>query len=156
MIDPTKQPGIRIAQIFLERATFEHRPDFLNFAPATEVSAEVDLMLNSGLSADGTKGRIQISVSSRDLPEALYRFSFLMTALVESEEKGANFPLSDYVKTNAFGMLFPFVRELVANVTARGLFGPLWLKPLNLVALAAQSVGPAAPIAAIETEAQPQ
>jgi preprotein translocase subunit SecB len=142
MIDPTKQPGIRIAQIFLERAMFEHRPDFLEFDPATPVETDIELQLSSGLSPDAAKGRIQILVSSKEEAEPLYRFSFLMTALVESEQD-ANFPLSEYVKSHALGMMFPFVRELVANVTSRGRFGPLWLRPVNLVALTA--VAPTAP-----------
>jgi preprotein translocase subunit SecB len=142
MIDPTKQPGIRIAQIFLERASFEHRPDFLAFDPATAVETDIELNLSSGLSSDGSLGKIQILVSSKQETEPLYRFSFLMTALVEAEE-GANYPLPEYVKANALGMMFPFVRELVANVTSRGRFGPLWLRPVNLVALTAAA--PTAP-----------
>jgi len=140
MTDPTKQPCIRIAQIFLERATFEHRPDMLEFPTTTPVEADVDLALNSGLTADGKKARIQLAVTSKDAKDPLYRFSFLMTALVEAEEGNENIPLNDYVRTHAWGMLLPFVRELVANVTSRGRFGPLWIKPVNVVALAQQAM----------------
>jgi preprotein translocase subunit SecB len=143
MIDPEKQPGVRIAQIFLERANFEHRPDFLEFPPSTAVETEVDLTLNSGLSPDGTKGRIQITVSSKDASEPLYQFSFLLTALVEAEEEGANFPLTDYVRVNGLVMLYPFLRELVANVTSRGRFGPLYLNPVNFLALTSHTSAPA-------------
>lgn len=140
MTDQTKQPGIRIAQIFLERAVFEHRADMLEFPPTTAVEADVDLGLNAGLTADGKKARIQLTVASKDEKDPLYRFSFLMTALVEAEEGQENFPLTDYVRMHAWGMLLPFVRELVANITSRGRFGPLWIKPINLVALAQQAM----------------
>src|SRR5437016_5922816 len=92
--DPTKQPGIRIAQIFLERASFEHRADMLEFPSATPVEADVDLALKSALTTDGKKARIQLSVTSKDAKEPLYRFSFLMTALVEAEEGNENIQLN--------------------------------------------------------------
>lgn len=139
MIDAAKQPGIRVAQIFLESASFNHRPDFLEYPPDSTVSAELDIELESGVSDDGNRARVRIGVATRDDGDALYRFSFVMTALLEAEEQGANFPLSQYVRTNAWALLTPFVREVIANVTSRGRFGPIWLKPMNLLALANES-----------------
>jgi preprotein translocase subunit SecB len=33
-------------------------------------------------------------------------------------------------------MLYPFLREAVANLTGRGRFGPVWLNPFNFMLLA--------------------
>lgn len=136
MTDDTKQPGIRVDQVLLERASFDHRSDFLAFPPTTPVQAEVSLSLSSGLTEDGKKARVQVTVASKDDQEPLYRFSVLMTALFEVEPGAENFPLAEFVKTNAFAFVFPFAREAVANITARGRFGALWMKPVNIFALA--------------------
>lgn len=136
MIDPTRQPGILIDQILLERAHFEHRSDFLDFPAQTAVNVDIDFNLSSALTSDGTKALVRLTVSSKEEPEPLYKLALTLTALVSVETGKENFPLNEYVTTNAWAMLFPFIRETVANITARGRFGAMWLKPINLVALA--------------------
>jgi preprotein translocase subunit SecB len=133
-MDETLQPKIRIAQIFLERATFAHREDFLAFSPDTNVSAEVEIGLEVGVSSDGAKGRIRLSAASKPESESLYTFDLVMTALIEREGEG-NMPLERYLFTSGGAMVVPFLREAVANLTGRGRFGPLWLKPINLHAV---------------------
>jgi hypothetical protein len=36
-------------------------------------------------------------------------------------------------------MVFPFVREAIANLTMRGRFGPVWIDPLNVQAIVADA-----------------
>jgi preprotein translocase subunit SecB len=47
-------------------------------------------------------------------------------------------PIADYMASGGGPTLFPFLRECVANLTGRGRFGPLWLRPINFVQLAEQ------------------
>jgi preprotein translocase subunit SecB len=50
-----------------------------------------------------------------------------------------NMALKEFFTTgSAHAVLFPFVREAVANITMRGRFGPVWLNPVNFGALVAK------------------
>lgn len=44
-----------------------------------------------------------------------------------------------FVGRNAAAIIFPFVREAIGNLTSRGAYGPLWLPPINVVAMLEQS-----------------
>lgn len=44
-----------------------------------------------------------------------------------------------FVGRNAAAIMFPFVREAIGNLTSRGAYGPLWLPPINVVAMLEQS-----------------
>jgi preprotein translocase subunit SecB len=150
MMDETQPPKIRIAQIFLERASFEHREDSLSFPPGTPISTEAQITLETGLSEDGSKARIRVSACSKPGSEDLYTFNLLMTALIEQEGQG-NMPLERYLAASAGALVFPFLREAVANLTGRGRFGPVWLNPVNLVAMAHQQPEPSSLGAVRET-----
>jgi preprotein translocase subunit SecB len=132
-MDESQEPKIRISQIFLERASLTHREDCLSFPPTTSVSGEVEILLEVGLSQDKSRGRIRLRARSHPEAEDLYNFDVLLTALLEREGEG-NMPLERYLATNASAMVFPFLREAVANLTGRGRFGPLWIRPTNLIA----------------------
>ena len=58
-----------------------------------------------------------------------------MSALVEQIGGHENFELEAYLKSNGWALLFPFVREALANLTGRGRFGPIWMNPVNVLAL---------------------
>lgn len=57
-----------------------------------------------------------------------------MTALIEVKPGEANMPLEKYATISGVSLLYPFLREAVANLTQRGRFGPVWLSPLNVAA----------------------
>lgn len=134
-MDQSKQPGIQIAQIFLERAAFAHREDFLEFPPDSPVSPNVECALQSGLSPDRTKGIVRVRVRTLSEEPSLYQVELLMSALVEKIDGQENFEMESYLKLNGWALLFPFVRETLANLTGRGRFGPIWMNPVNVLAL---------------------
>ncbi|MBI2401570.1 MAG: protein-export chaperone SecB [Gemmatimonadetes bacterium] len=134
-LDRTKQPGIKIGQIFLEEAHFNHRADYLNLPPSTPVSVgDVHVQVQTGLSADLKRGLVRVRVSTIPGSKPMYELRVAMTALVTVDEAAPNMPLDRYLASSGAALLFPFVRELVANLTWRGRFGPLWLSPTNLLA----------------------
>jgi hypothetical protein len=137
-MNEAEQPGIKIVQILLERAEFRHRADFLEYPPVTPVELNLKISFSPGITSDGQKAIVRALVETAG-NDQLYSLAFQMTALVEAEANAANFPLPDYIVTNAQAMLFPFLREVVANVTGRGRFGPVWLKPLNIIAVQKQN-----------------
>ncbi|HEV2643492.1 MAG TPA: protein-export chaperone SecB [Candidatus Elarobacter sp.] len=122
-------------QIFLDHARFSHREDYLAHPPSTSVDAALDISVDAGLTADGTKARIQVIVATDPEADALYSFEIGLTALLERIDGEENVPLDWYVQANGPALLFPFVREAVANLTGRGRFGPVWLHPVNVLAM---------------------
>lgn len=134
-MDTTKQPGIRIAQIFLEHAHFQHREDHLSFTPQSSVQPEIEISFESGVSPDKKRGRIRAQVRTASSEEALYQFDVMVTALLEQVDGQENFGLEPYLASNGWALLYPFLRETVANMTGRGRFGPVWLDPVNVLAV---------------------
>lgn len=136
-IDPNKQPGLTIDQILLVSAEFRHREDFLVLPPDTKFG-EVSIVIETRAmqKPDGSAAGIFLLARTNDAPEiaerALYGFRVEMLALVSVSPGQSNFPPLEFVAGSGVATLFPFLRETVANLTMRGRFGPLWLKPVNV------------------------
>ena len=135
-MDPSKPPGILIAQILLERAVFDHREDFLALPPNTPLGAPtITLTTTAGESPDKKRGIIKLRVQTRREQRPLYNLDVEMTALVEAEHGKENMPIEQYVRSSGPATLFPFIRQVVADLTSKGRFGPIWLSPVNFVAM---------------------
>jgi len=136
--DKAKPPGVSIGQVFLERADFSHRDDFLALPPNKSVGKPSLLLgFQGGTSPDGRAGFVRATAQTDPTERPLYNLTVTMIALVEVEKGHENMPLGEYLRTAGLAMLFPFLREAVANLTIRGRFGPLWLAPTNIAAAAA-------------------
>ena len=134
-VDPTRQPGLRIAQMFLSHANFKYKADPLTLShpdPSTDVQMIVDIQVltldQSGSPAAGVRVRV------RSHPESNhpYVFDVSMGAVIEAEPGQENYSPSEYVLNAGAAMLFPFVRELIANITQRARFGAVWIPPFNV------------------------
>jgi preprotein translocase subunit SecB len=130
--DPTKQPGLTIAQVYLVHSSFRHR-EKAN-APSPGAESPVDVQFKTYTRADNKGAAVAVRV--RTLPESpgQYDFDVEMVAQVVVEEGRENFPPDDYVAVAGATLLYPFIREYVANLTLRGRFGAVWLKPFNIQA----------------------
>lgn len=134
-MDSTRQPGVVIGQIVLEKLHFEHRGDYLAFPPKTDIKElPITLSFQLGLAPDRTKGVLRVRAQTPEKANALYRFDLTMVALVEVKAGEANMPLEKYATISGVSLLYPFLREAVANLTQRGRFGPVWLSPFNVAA----------------------
>ena len=148
-MDATTQPGIRIGQILLVTAHFEHREDFLNLPPDSKLEEmNIDVTVEVGTNEENTQGMLRLTVGNSK-PEYLYHFQVVMVGLFDVDPHAPNMNLTDFLKVAGSTLMYPFVREVVANITARGRFGPVWLKPFNVAAAfgprAAEKEQPQAP-----------
>lgn len=143
-MDESRQPGIRLDQVYLESAEFKHRPDFLSMplqpAPGP---LDVQMKLEFRTSADGNSGAIRMTVFTQG--EGHYRFSIVVGAILSIVPGHENMSIQEYVNAGAAALLYPFAREVVANVTGRGRFGPVWLHPFNFMAATGASKATKAP-----------
>lgn len=134
-MDRAKQPGIEIGQIVVERASFSHRDDYLALPGDTKVPP-LPLRLSASYGSDATKqhGAIKVELTTDRSQNPLYNVDVTVVGLIRVVEGAANMPLEQYAAVHGGALLFPFIRELVANLTGRGRFGPVWLQPVNLAA----------------------
>lgn len=134
-MDESKQPGILIGQIHILRAHFEHREDVLTLPADTKLpELNVEVGVQIGQSEDGSEGLIIVAVRTHDQEKAPYSFQIEMVGLVKQEET-KNLSVKEYLVNNGVATMYPFLREAVANITGRGRFGPIWLKPFNTTML---------------------
>lgn len=140
-MDETRQPGILIGQIYVERAEFSHREDALNLPPNTQFQPNLQVRFQGGVGPDEKTGFVRISVQTRADDKPLYNIALTMIALLLVDGKKKNLPLKDYVRGAGPVMLYPFAREAVAGLTWRGRFGPIWMNPFNLSAVLDQIPG---------------
>ncbi len=146
-MDPKRQPGVQFGQIYLSELQFSHRRDALNLPHSTPVDLDrVKLEATIAERADHKVAVLTVRVSTDPKDgKALYQFVVEMVATVSVAEGEKNLPPAAYLKTAGPSTLYPFLREVVANLTMRGRFGPVWLKPFNFQALAKGWRGPLAP-----------
>lgn len=127
---PSEAFELRIAQMILESVRFEHDKDFLrreatHAAPPSTVGVNVETQR----SQDENLALVRLRVVSKE-PEAVYKYEVVYTAILQySGPAPADF--DHRLSVTGASMLMPFVRELVANLSSRGRFGPTWLAPVN-------------------------
>jgi preprotein translocase subunit SecB len=135
-MDQSKQPGIKIDQVFLFESRFAHRKDALALPPTTAIG---ELPINIEAKVLGKKGEraaaIMLSAATNDDPTLLYSLHVEIAAVVSVVPGEENLDPFEYAMGMGPAAFFPFLREAVASITWKGRFGPIWLKPLNFLAL---------------------
>lgn len=71
--------------------------------------------------------------------DLLYSIDVEIAAIVASVPGEENLDPFDYALGSGAAAFFPFLREAVANLTLKGRFGAIWMKPLNLLVLQQQA-----------------
>jgi preprotein translocase subunit SecB len=144
-MDKTKQPGINIHQVFLDRASFSHRDDYLTI-PASTPPKVGDINVAFRMIPSDAEPRALIQARARTDPEQkpMYEFDVIMSMVVSMDEAAPNMTLPEYAQTGGFASLSTFLRQTVADLTLRGRFGPVWLKPANLRIVFEEKKTPAA------------
>lgn len=133
--DSGRQPGIELRQIFAESVHFEHRSDSVTL-PAHPAPGDLDVQMQVQfrLATDEQSGMLRMLVRTNPESNGHYTFEIVVVALVGVKQGESNMSVTEYAQASAAALLYPFARELVANLTGRGRFGPLWLHPFNFVA----------------------
>jgi len=134
MTDHIDKPPFKVVQIFTVEATLRHRGEYLA-RPANIPHAPQQIGVSMGLQHASDDKVTLVSVTLETTPndgdeKALYDFSVQMLGIVEDVDRKAfdDRQLLEVVAT----IMFPFMRETVANLTGRGRFGPVWINPFNI------------------------
>jgi preprotein translocase subunit SecB len=136
-MDATKQPGLKIDQVFLLRATFAHREDVFQLPPTTPITDMPVQMVAAVTGKVGNRGAaMKLRAYTEPDAQGLYAFDIEVGAVVSAVEGEENLDPLEFISANGVIAFYPYLREAVANITMKGRFGPMWMKPINFFALA--------------------
>jgi preprotein translocase subunit SecB len=138
-----KKPGIRVSQIFLEKATFSHRGDALTMPAGDRANlGRVSIGVQVGLSDDKKNGFARFEVKTEPENQAgsegrpQYDVDIVVTGLF-SQTGPDSLPIEEFLRSGAVvSVVFPFLRETLATLTMRGRFGPIYLELFNVQEIA--------------------
>lgn len=99
-------------------------PDKIEITPKVEIRHK----------KDKNQLRVEVGFSFGD-KKSPFIFNVKLAGLFEFDRDISNDDLDQVANVNCAAMLFPFVRETVADITRRSGFPPLLLPPLNFVKL---------------------
>lgn len=135
-MDESKEPGIKISQIYLGQAHFGHIENALALPPNTPIKdIPTQIGVQVGVNSSDKVGFCVLSIrSDPEVKESLYQFHVEMV-LVVGETPDPNMPLPEYLTRSGPPTLYPFIREVVASMSSKGRFGTLWLPPINFAAI---------------------
>lgn len=133
-MDIAREPGVRLSGIVVDRIRFDDLD--VGSTPSKNLRFEVSLSRKIWKSpSPALDVSIGMRVATGD-PTAKFSLELTMTGRFEPIEEAPNFPLPEFAKVNAPAIVMPFVRELVANITARSRQGIVLVPPMNVATLA--------------------
>lgn len=130
---------VRLEELFCRKAEFQQtrvpaEPRRRPLAPPAEISIGVSLA-----SRERGDGLSDVELLVRIDPDEEHRQPYALTVAYVGRFQFGDLPEGlapeRFVKRNAAAILFPYVREMIGNLTARGAYGPLHLPPINVVAM---------------------
>jgi preprotein translocase subunit SecB len=140
--------NLSISQIVLERAEFAHREDYLRLEQKTALPpSSVEMTVQVQRAEGNTKGAALVRVIASSGEDAVYHFAVtyvVFYGMVWEGDESVPDDLDRRLMVTGATMLFPFLRETVANLTSRGRFGPSWLTPTNFNSLVPTPTAPEA------------
>lgn len=118
--------GIPIINIFLSELNFGRTPEVpenINFTYTISVGAKVD---------DSSIGQVNVKLEVFEKNTNSFNISCCMVGLFDlSDIKDVPVSTDEFLYVNAPAIIFPYLRELVSNITLRGSMKPLLIPSCN-------------------------
>lgn len=135
MMPVTLQPGIHITRVGVRTVHFVHKSDA---AIEIGVNDRHEILLGIEQTADPATFRVVAGIRTPKDHPGPYRFEIVMEADVRADDNSAQTTL-EYAKQHGWALLFPFIRERLADLSSRGRAGAYYLPPTNVAALVVAS-----------------
>lgn len=130
-----EKPGISFLKIALEKVNLDININYI----FPDEGLKADIKINTNSNIDKSKKILKLNLE-------LYLFTetkdppFKMSILVSGYFKAKNLKkLEKFSEVQAPALLFPFAREIIADLTMRAGFPPLIIPPVNILALMSKS-----------------
>lgn len=130
---PSRQPsGYSLERVYLSHMSFVGIPESDALRDGeSPVAFSIDWEVRDG----GSSFRVQLGATVEPCRSRPERIGVTMNGVFKCIGDIRSVPVLDFVRYNATALLMPFIREAVASVTSRGLFGVLLMPPFNVMEL---------------------
>jgi len=135
---PERSSGVKLVRIIPIKVAFDVNP-----SPDPKItSATVNVALQSMISTDQKSLFLTVGVKVAHAENGPYQLEVVFAGEYQKEEGAEiNWDWDKFSRANGAAIIFPYVREMVTNLTAR-IGAPLFLPPINIAALAASEPTP--------------
>lgn len=129
-MEAPKESGFNFTRVVLRELKFE---DAGTGVPPVPVELDIKVGVDVKMSESGNEALVGVSLEVR--PKSLNSYT-MISAKIQGEfsatDEEARAKLSDFAYRQGAALLVPFIREVIANITARSRGGLTLLPPLNL------------------------
>ena len=135
-MDSSKQPGINVGGIMLVSEKFNREPDI----PDTVIN-DIKFNINFNKPNNDEDFNVTITVVLIGLCEGkeIYILECTFVGIFNYIKGEENINLDDFVKYNAPAIMFPYIREHISSITQKSGMQPVYLAPINLVAVLSEN-----------------
>ncbi|HET7586444.1 MAG TPA: protein-export chaperone SecB [Gemmatimonadaceae bacterium] len=133
-MDAAREPGIVFRSVYVERIRFDDLPDGVTRPDDFQYLIGIQRTHLEHPDAAEVTVRLRITATGPDF--AKFGVEVGVVGRFEPDPASPNLSLTDFANHQAPALVMPFVRELIANITARSRVGPILLPPINILALA--------------------
>lgn len=132
------QPGIDFVKLILEKAILEVNPNYAQIEEdfPVELSVKVKRELNKSQKLLKVNLNVSLFEGTENPP---LRVSVLIAGYFSVKKDEDVGRLDEFSNIQAPAFVFPFAREVIANLTMRSGYPPLLIPPMNLVSLIGKS-----------------
>lgn len=124
-------PKIDFSEIKLAELTFKLNK---NFEPPPKGGIDIHIIFGAKNSYSKDKKTLTTLLSA-ELFRGIENAPFYLKVRVKGTFKGEHKNLQRFSKAHASAHLWPFMREIIGNITMRANFPPLLLPPINIAEL---------------------
>jgi preprotein translocase subunit SecB len=118
--------------MYVQSAQFAHHEGFMDVPADQKFNSAVTIESKTATRNDGKAARITMRVLSETDGGNKYTFDVVVVAQVSEVEGDGNLPIVEFVNTPAaISLVYPFLRQSLADLTVRGRFGSVWLNLIN-------------------------
>jgi preprotein translocase subunit SecB len=125
---------IHLKQVVVRKIDYHEVPveaPPIRVAPGEEINTKLDINGGVRLREDGFEVDIEVHAIG-DPAHAPYEITVKFTALFTISSEATDDEKIEFGINSGTRLLYPFVREMIANITTRGVFGPVLLDPLDV------------------------
>jgi preprotein translocase subunit SecB len=126
-MDKSKQPGIAFNAIVLKSLHFDRNP-----AALEKPNLDINFAQAHAITPDNTNLTIEITATVKERDNNSFSLSTVFVGLFSPIQGQENMALEEFAQVNGPALMFPYIRELIADITLRSGLKPVIFPPLNI------------------------
>jgi len=128
-MDKNKQPGINFETCFVKEITFKREPLFSK-------KYDLDIKFNNTnyFNKEKTNCTTELQADIQD-KNGSFKIDITVIGIFSVNEDEQNMTLEHFIENNSMAMIFPYLREAIADITRRSGLNAVLLPPINIKAI---------------------